>query len=134
MPNGLFWTVPIPPESVTMNLGEGVAEWHQHDVALSDYRSLIKSLGNPPGGPLAPATVSFDITWGSPKATRQISDEKDRFAGTFADGIATVSFTAQTGDFYFVSDPGTTSKSELSWLGYETAGVYYPTPMGTPAS
>lgn len=116
------------------DLGTGVAEWHQHDVPVSDYHSLSKSLGNPPGRPVAPAMVSFDIAWGSPKATRQISDEKDKFAGTFANGVASVSFTAQTGDFYFVSDPGTTSQSELSWLGYETAGVYYPTPLATPTS
>jgi hypothetical protein len=119
---------------VTFDLGTGVAEWHQHDVAVSDYHSLIKSLGNPPGGPVAPATVSFDITWGQPKVTRQITNEKDKFAGTFADGVAMVSFTAQTGDFYFVSDPGASSQSLLSWLGYESSGVYYPTPLGTPAS
>lgn len=119
---------------MTFDLGAGVAEWHQHDVAVSDYHSLLKSLGNPPGGPVAPATVTFDIAWGTPKATRQITDEKNKFAGTFADGVATLSFTAQTGDFYFVSDPAESSQSELSWLGYETGGVYYPTPMGTPAS
>jgi hypothetical protein len=79
-----------------------------------------------------PATVSFEITWSRPTATRQVVDAKQRFAGTFLDVITATAFSAQTGDFVFVSDPITSAKSEFGLLGYETNGVFFPAP-GTPA-
>jgi hypothetical protein len=126
--------VALPPDAVRFDLGAGTGEWHQHNVAVRDFHSIPNSFSAPQGGPSDPGVVSFDVFWGEPAANRQVSDATGGYAGTFAEGKVSISFSTEKEGFLFVSDPAETSQSLFSWLGYETSGAYFPTPMGTPAA
>ena len=72
--NGLFWTIPIEPNSLQIDLEKGRASFHMTDLSIPDTHDLANNLTNgqgltnPPIPPIAPvpATVSFDATSVSP--------------------------------------------------------------------
>jgi hypothetical protein len=130
-PDGLFWTVALPDDAVDVDLDTGTAEMHVQSLDVLDgynFGNLIS------GGPTAPATVSFDIWWHTPKAVEQISDATATFANTLLDVTSAISFTARTADFAFVSDPPDTSQTIYARIGYEANGVYFPAAAATPVA
>jgi hypothetical protein len=85
---------------------------------------------------MEPATASFDVWWHSPTSTEQLHDEEQGFAATLLDLMSGVSFSAETADFAFVSDPPDKSQSLFARIGYEANGVYLPPEggMATPTA
>jgi hypothetical protein len=65
-PDGLFWTRPLPDNSVTINPGRGFASMVATDVSVEDYGDFLNAIsGGGPGipGPSVPAKVSFTVVW-----------------------------------------------------------------------
>jgi hypothetical protein len=72
----------------------------------------------------------------SPTSTEQLHNEEQGFAATLLDLVSGVSFSAETADFAFVSDPPAESQSLFARIGYEANGIFLP-PVGglaTPTS
>ncbi|MGH2617406.1 MAG: hypothetical protein ACRDJC_19405 [Thermomicrobiales bacterium] len=127
--SGLFWTVPVPDEAVSVDLGRGTAELHVRELAVQDVYNIPNALG---GGPSEPATVTFDVYWFNPTAVENIVNTEQGFAGTFLDVTSALEFSAQTADFAYASDPATASTSLFGRIGYEANGVFLPAMGGTP--
>jgi hypothetical protein len=87
----LFWTIPIEPNSLQIELEEGRASMHMVDVAVPDTHDLANNLtnghglANPPIAPIAPvpATVSFDVKWSGVISRAAIVNEAQNFKGDF---------------------------------------------------
>jgi hypothetical protein len=103
-----------------VDLAAGTAEMHVQSLDVLDGYNLFNLV---PGGPSAPATVSFDVWWHTPTAVEQLSDATNGFAATLLDVTSAISFTARTADFAFVSDPPDTATSIFARIGYEANGT-----------
>jgi hypothetical protein len=126
-PSGLFWTVPVPDDAVTVNLADGTAELHMRELALRDSYSIPNNIA---GGPTEPATVGFDLYWSNPTAVTSLINADQGYAGTFLDVTSALEWSGQTAEFAFVSDPAPTSTSLFGLIGYEANGIYLPPEEG----
>ena len=90
-PKGLFWTIPVPDDSVKIDLDNATASLRLNNVAVPDAHDLANSLTNghglpslsiPPIAPV-PAMVSFDIEWGGVISQAQVTNEAANFTGQF---------------------------------------------------
>ena len=122
-PNGVFWTVPVAPNSVSVHSGEGEAAVDVNNLSLYDFFSLPNFFT---GGSSAPAVVSYHLRWSGVTNRIKTRDVVNGFAGEFGENNATVEWSAQTDHFQFVSDPENTSTSYFSELGHERNGVFFP--------
>lgn len=129
-PNGLFWTVLIPDDAVTIDLAAGTAELHVRSLEMLDSYTIPNNLA---GGPAEPATVDFDLTWSDPTAVQSLVNGEHGFAGTFLEVASTLQWSAQTAGFAFASDPARASESLFGLIGYEANGVFFE-PAGEPAT
>jgi hypothetical protein len=59
--NGLFWTVPIPTNSVHADLEEGTAALTLSDFLIDDYGNLGNALSG--GKEIGTAKLSLHVTW-----------------------------------------------------------------------
>ena len=128
--NGLFWTIPFPEEGAWIDLAAGKAEMHALSLALPDTYTFTNAFAR---GPQEPARVSFDVSWHSPRAVEHLRNEEQGFAATLLDVATTISFSAESEAFAFVSDPPETSQALYARIGYEANGVFLP-PAGTIAT
>jgi hypothetical protein len=122
-PDGLFWTIAIPPDSVRTNPGAGDAVFKVKDLQIADYGDFNNAFG---GGPGTPATVSFEVRWSGVDERLNIKDPDARFGGEFVRGRAQMAWSAVVGDLSFQSDPLETSFSDFAELGKERNGVFFP--------
>jgi hypothetical protein len=123
--------VPLPDDAITVDLAAGTAEMHVQSLEVLEAYTFPNMIS---GGPTVPATVSFDIWWHTSKAVEQLSDATATFANTLLDVTSTISFTARTADFAFVSDPPDTAQTLYARIGYEANGVFFPAEVGTPVA
>jgi len=125
-PDGLFWTVPMPADSVDVQFGAGKASMKGENISAPDYFNIPNALFRfMPGYPI-PATVSFDIRWSGPVKDRyNLKDPDVGFAGEFVESLATMTWSAERSDgFRFVSDPSGTV-SAFAQLSHMRNGVFY---------
>lgn len=127
--SGLFWTVPIPDDSVDVHLGAGKASMDVDDLALDDYFNLINALSVSPDQ--IPASVSFHLRWHLQGELMKIrnTEPMQGYAGQFyinedvADA-ATIEWSGQNADgdeFFSVS-----SECHFALLGHERNGSFFP--------
>jgi hypothetical protein len=121
-PSGLFWTIPIPDESVKIDLGKATASMAFSNLHTRDFHDFVNTAHR---GPSVPADVSFRIRWSGVTDRVQIRDEKNQFVGNFIEDTATVSWSSKQKDFQFVSDPASTSTSLFAEIGRERNGVFF---------
>src|SRR5262245_13243361 len=134
--NGTFWVIPIPDDSVTLG-DDGEDEEHEElfaarlhltNVNLRDATTnrngilLDLGLGGDPSMAHPGEIVSLDIRW---NPVDRINNAQTGFRGKFTETRATTEWSAKTGDFSYVSDPGTTSIDLFSLLGRERNGVFF---------
>src|SRR5262245_45930939 len=85
--NGLFWTMPIPPASVSMDFASGEAVFSLSDAQMPDFGNLLTALWG--GGevdaagmrlrPVFSSSVSLQARWFGAGAQEQARDfAKDR--------------------------------------------------------
>jgi hypothetical protein len=127
--NGLFWTIPIPEESVGVHLGEGAAVLEAANIPLRDVFTVANSFS--PAGPRVPAVIdSLNIEWSGITKTLQFSDATDQFAGYFLENSATIEVTVTTPPspglhgFHFVSQA--TTASDFAQIGHDHNGSFFP--------
>src|SRR6266540_2227888 len=119
-PTGLFWTVPLPRDSIEFD-GQSAA-MHATGLEMPDYFNLINALFG--GIPPAPGVVSFDVRWEDPTETLKIRNQASDFGAHFHIGHATVEWSGRAGDYEFVSDPAVSTVSVLAEWGHERNGAF----------
>jgi hypothetical protein len=100
------------------------------ELELEDFFSIPNGLFRFLHPPSVPAEASFDIKWSGPITERRsISDPANGFEGEFLANQATMSWSAESADFSFVSDAAKTSKSVPggALLGKERNGRFFGT-------
>jgi hypothetical protein len=122
-PTGLFWTVRVPDDSVTVDLAQGTATLQARDVPVLEYFTLANALSGMDAPPL-PATVSFRVEWRANAPLTPMRNEVQGFAGEFARGAAQMEWTATSGQYSFTSAPLATSASTFAVLGRERNGIF----------
>jgi len=120
--NGLFWTVPISPEDVAIDLDSATASYHLSNFALRDAHDLKNSLL---GGATVPATVSFDVEWSGAIVREKVTNEAANFTGQFIETIATINWSASQAGFSFVSEAPNPARNFYSVIGHERNGSFF---------
>ncbi len=125
VPDGLFWTIPIPPDSVTIHLGDGDASLELANVQLKDFGTFCNDAVH---GPSVPATASFKARWSGVTNRVKVRNAAEGFAGQFLITNAVIEYTASAPDnnFEFVSDPASASTNVFAQIGREHNGVFFP--------
>jgi hypothetical protein len=133
-PDGLFWTLALPDNSVTINPGKGFASMAATDVSVNDYHTFANAIsGGGPGipGPSDPAKVSFTVVWSGVNSRVNVKNtasplDGGGFAGEFVRNGAQMVWSATVKDLQLVSDPLATSASAFAEIGHERNGVFFP--------
>jgi len=128
-PEGLFWTVELPDDSVHIDFAKGTASLEAFDVPVFDYGTLSNALFGPVPSPLPRGSVSFKVVWsggGQPVNVRNTDPVYGGFAGQFIRNKAQMEWTARVGHYTFVSDPLATSSSSFAEIGREQNGSFFP--------
>ncbi len=131
--NKLFWTIPIPEESVDVHLGAGEALLHVTNISLSDVFTVPNSFSHAKT-PVPAVINSLRLEWGGITKTTHFTstDPNDQFAGYFLENSATIEVTVTTpaanglDGFRFVSDPAATTISHFAQIGHEHNGTFFP--------
>jgi hypothetical protein len=122
-PDGLFWTLQIPDDSVSVHPGEGGAIYKVSNLQVRDFGDIGSAFNGAPG---VPATVSFEVRWSGVEQRLHITDRAAGFAGQFVRGGAQMSWSAVSGDYSYQSDALETSSSDFAETGTERNGVFFP--------
>jgi hypothetical protein len=120
-PNGLFWTVLIPDDAVTVDLVAGTAALQVRAMAMLEGYTIQNNLS---GGPAEPARVGCDRSWSNPTAVERYVNAEQGFCGTFLEVTGALQWSAQTAAVAFVSDPPEASTSLCGLIGYEVNGAF----------
>jgi hypothetical protein len=120
--SGLFWTIPIPEDTIKVNFGAGKASFQASDVEVEDYHDVVNALMD---GPEVDAEVSWDIRWSHPMGRTKLRNAENGFTGQFAQTVAQIAWAGQTDTATFVSDPAETSVNEFSLLAHERNGIFF---------
>jgi len=121
-PTGLFWTVPVPDGSVTVDLAQGSASLQARDVAVLDFGTIVNALSSM--APPVPATVSFRVEWRATAPPMPVRNETQGFAAELARATAQMEWTATVGRYSFTSAPLATSSSTFAEVGRERNGIF----------
>jgi len=116
-PSGLFWTAPIPPDSVQLNFGQVQAQMALQNFALGDTIPVVT--------PPTPVTVSMVINWSGQTAELDVKDVVHQFAGHYRECSATCQWSASEAGFSFVSAAASTSVTKFAELGMERNGKFF---------
>jgi hypothetical protein len=129
-----FWTVAIPENDVTVELGAGNAEMKVDKLAIRDYGNIPTALGPGFDSAYQPAVVSFDVVWSGP-ITRQVDVTNgtlgNNYAGNYVENQVTVNWsgTNTATGFSFTANPGTLATSSVDGgfaeLGHESNGIFF---------
>jgi hypothetical protein len=128
-PSGLFWTIPIDSDALSVHPQTGVARYHQRNLVLNDYHDFFNAVApDPDPTKVVPSVVSFDARW-EPNGDDVVHtrDPDFRYEGRFVPTKATISFTVRhrNGDFAARSDPGEVTSVLVSAVGRERNGVFF---------
>jgi hypothetical protein len=121
-PSGLFWTAPVPEDSVEGELDDGFVSFSATNLSLPDAGNLDNALH---GGPTAPATVSFKMRWTGIGSPFQFTNTTDGFRGKFQFATVAIEWSAHTAGFSFASDPADTTVTVAAIIGEERNGVFF---------
>jgi hypothetical protein len=123
-PNGLFWTVFAPCDSVQVDLKAGTASLNVRHADVQDYFTFENAFvggGDPPQR----AVVSFKVVWEAMGDRMRFNNKAQQFRGVFRNASAQMEWSARSGDFVFESAPLDTSTTEAAELGWERNGSFY---------
>lgn len=121
-PSGLFWTIPVSPHTVQINLREAHASLHLSNVKVEDYHDIVNALKD---GPSVPATASFHVRWSGVNKRVHVHDTANMFDLEAIEDHAIIEWRVSEAGFTFVSDPAHTSASTFAEIGSERNGVFF---------
>jgi hypothetical protein len=119
-PNGLFWTMPIPPGSVRVDLDARTASLDLSHAKIDDYGDVVNALTT--DKEIASATIDVELRWSGGTGPTSIRDATNRFSGEYVTGSADLKWSAQEPGFEFVSNVG---HAEFGRIGHERNGVFF---------
>ncbi len=90
------------------------------NVPLFDYFNMPNAFQR---GKFAPATASFEVTWGGIVNRKQLRDDANGWGGEFAETAAKITFSAQSDGFGYTTTETTTQR--FSIIGRERNGSYF---------
>lgn len=124
VPGGVFWTIPVHPDSIDIDLGDGEASFKLSHLVSKEFVTFENDLLH---GPTVPATASFAVEWSGVIKRVKVRNAAEGFIGQFAVTHATLEYSASVPahDFEFVSDPAATSISVFAQIGHERNGVFF---------
>ena len=133
-PDGLFWTLPLPDDSITVNPGKGFASMEGSNVSVNDYHDFGNAIGGGgPGipGPSVPAQVSFTVVWSGVISRVNLRNTDSPlngggFAAELVRNAAQMAWSATVGNLEYVSDPLATSASVFAEIGHLRNGSFFP--------
>jgi hypothetical protein len=123
---GLFWTMPLPPGSVHVDMANKMASLDISHQKIDDYGNVINALSG--GNDVTRGTIDVELHWtGGTPATE--SSSTDNFSGQYLrGGRATLVWSAKEAastafpnGFTFKSDPGV---ADFAQFGTERNGVF----------
>ena len=121
-PDGLFWTVPIPSDSVKIDLDDGRAEFSLDLFETVDFHDFLNNLLH---GDSVPVVVSFNIEWRGKLRQFEVQDATNGFEGAFVETGAAMEWFASEEDFSLASAPSNTSTRVAAILGRERNGIFF---------
>jgi hypothetical protein len=119
-PRGLFWTMPIPPGSVRVDLDARTASLDLSHAKIDDYGDVFNALTT--DKEIASATIDVELRWSGGTGPTSIRDATNLFRGEYVTGSADLKWSAQEPGFEFVSDVG---HAEFGRIGHERNGVFF---------
>jgi hypothetical protein len=119
-PTGLFWTMPIPPGSVMVDLAAKTASLDLSHAKIDDYGNVVRALTT--DSEIASATIDVELNWFGGTGPTSISDATNRFTGEYVTGSADLKWSAKEPGFEFVSDVG---HAEFARIGHERNGSFF---------
>ena len=124
VPGGLFWTIPISPDSVMIDLGTGQASLKLANLELLDFGNFCNDAVH---GPSVPGTASLNARWSHVIRRAKVRNAAEGFAGEFLITDATLEYTASVpgNNFEFASDPASTSINVFAQIGRERNGFFF---------
>ena len=120
-PNGLFWILQIPDDSVVVN--DDTITIHVKDLVVADEIAF-------PGTTRTPATLSLDITYtksGEPRRVRPTSDDPLSgltWAGKMSPATNSGTFTVAYNDGTFSAQGSFSSSGKFGEMGTERNGTF----------
>jgi hypothetical protein len=122
--DGLFWTMPIPEQSIDVDLEDGRASMRLKNAVVTDYGNINNALFG--GGP-APmrAVVSFDVEWSGVIDRAHVNNPLRTLAGRFIYNHAQMEWSATVGNYHFMSARLSSSSSDFAELARERNGRFY---------
>jgi len=119
-PNGTFWTVPVPSDSVEVEIEDREARMRVSNLVIPDYFNVGNALAD--GAQLGEidSTVSFEIHWTGGGAKKTITDGVN-FEAVVIENTATSRWTGREKGFSFQSQ---TFTQEFAEIGTERNGVF----------
>ena len=124
--SGLFWTIPIPPETCTFGDDGASASVDVKNLFVVDQPNFPDRTPTTPG-----LLVSMRVTWKAVARHERFGDAQKQFAfeGRRAEAQIAFAVTVPSRDFTWNSDPIETSRARFALIGRESNGRYYPTRM-----
>jgi hypothetical protein len=119
-PTGLFWTLPIPPGSVQVDLDAKTASLDLSHTKIDDYGTVVRALTI--DSEIASASIDVELRWHGGTGPATIRDTTNRFTGEYVTGSASLSWSAKEPGFEFVSDTG---QAEFARIGHERNGKFF---------
>jgi hypothetical protein len=124
--NGLFWTIPVPHDSVSVSLGSGRASFTLTTDVFDDHdlqSSLTKVF--PSGFPQI-ANVTFAVEWSGILANQHVRNEAMNFEGDFFATGSTIEWSSfNPSGFQFTSEPANPARLVGAVIGHERSGVFF---------
>ena len=129
---GLFWTIPIPPASVSMDFASGEAIFALSDAQMPDFGNVLTALWD--GGDLDetgmrlrqvfPSTVSIEVRWFGGGVQEQARDFTNRFVYLNKETSANIKWRAVRRGAMFESDDGP-QNTVFAAIGQERNGAFF---------
>ena len=138
-PSGLFWTMPLDPDSLQFEFNSARASLHAEGVSVPDAHDVANSLTHGHGLPSmgipaiapVPAIVSFDVQWSGEIDRATVVNEAQNFRGDFIKTGSTIKWSSSMIDKdgsvvkVFESEDPDPSRSFGATIGREQNGVFF---------
>ena len=123
----MFWTIPVPHDSVSVVSGRGQASFRL-SVDTFDDHDLKSSLTKvfPSGFPQL-ANVTFAVDWSGVLDHQHVRNEAMNFEGDFFSTGSTIEWSSvnPSSGFEFTSEPANPARLIGAVVGHERSGVFF---------
>jgi len=130
--NGVFWTMPIPQDAVSLEIEDGHAAFCLSDALMPDLHDLLTALWGggatdgegKPLGRVFSSTVSLHAEWFDAGPIMHTRDSANRFVFTNAQTNASIKWKAVRRGVTFESDNGP-QQVLFAAIGTERNGTFF---------